>query len=395
MKKKNIFICLLSVLFFFLISCEITPFEPNENVMFANSLKAGWNLGNTLDAQSVYSGSDNLGLNTETSWGMPFTTQAMINEVANRGFTTIRVPISWHNHIVDRENYVIDSAWMNRVKEIVDWALNANLKVIINIHHDNHSESDMSKNAGFCVSENKTLQEKSKDFIKCIWTQVGETFKSYDENLIFEVLNEPRCVGTSWEWNGGQKLSVYNQIISEYEQVALDAIRSTGEKNLTRYVMVPPYAASPTSLNGWDLPNDSAKEKLIVAVHAYSPYTFCMGSEGNSTDVFNGYTELETLFRNLYKEFVYKGIGVVMGETSATDKNNLSERIKWVQYYYKQARKSFIPVILWDNKNTYENSFGQSWDNMAERHGYFDRENLSWFEPTLIDEIIKQCEIVY
>ena len=98
----------------------------------------GWNLGNTLDAKSD-GDKANKGLSTETSWGMPKTTKAMIDAVAAKGFKTIRVPVSWHNHIVDA-NYTIDTKWLERVKEIVDWSLESGMNVIINIHHDNMTD---------------------------------------------------------------------------------------------------------------------------------------------------------------------------------------------------------------------------------------------------------------
>ena len=90
---------------------------------------SGWNLGNTLDAKSDGS-KENLGLKTETSWGMPMTSQEMINAVAAKGFKTIRIPVSWHNHITEESGHKIDPEWLARVKTIVDWSLAAGMKVI-------------------------------------------------------------------------------------------------------------------------------------------------------------------------------------------------------------------------------------------------------------------------
>lgn len=58
----------------------------------------GWNLGNSLDATG---GS---GLDTETSWSNPKTTQALIDKVKSLGFNTVRVPVSWGKH-VSGDNY--------------------------------------------------------------------------------------------------------------------------------------------------------------------------------------------------------------------------------------------------------------------------------------------------
>ncbi len=108
-----------------------------------HEMKAGWNLGNTLDATG-YTPTGSLGskadLSSEISWSQPYTTKAMIDGLAASGIKTLRIPISWSRHIIDPD-YTIDPAWMSRVKEIVDWALEDGLYVIINIHHDNFDKN--------------------------------------------------------------------------------------------------------------------------------------------------------------------------------------------------------------------------------------------------------------
>ncbi len=356
---------------------------------FAKSLSIGWNLGNTLDAQSA-GNKNNLGLGTETSWGMPQTTEDMIRAVADEGFKTIRIPVSWHNHLVDAD-FTIDRAWLARVKTIVDWARNAGMKVIINIHHDNLTETQMSTTYGFCISADSSspLKEKSKNYIKAIWRQVATEFKDYDENLIFEVLNEPRCIGSSYEWNTGSftnEVKAANSVIMEYEKAALDVIRSTGGKNAERYIMIPPYAASPNMTDGWTLPRDSAVDKMIVSVHAYTPYEFCMGADNVFNDSHRG--AIDWLFSRLNETYCGKDIPVVIGEASASDKGNTSERIKWASYYFKKAKTAGIPVIVWDNK-VLSTLSGGTGTVRAECHGYFNRDGLSWYFPGIIAEMMK------
>ena len=309
----------------------------------------GWNLGNTLDAK--FDGDKaNKGLSTETSWGMPLTTKAMIQAVAAKGFKTIRIPVSWHNHITIEENYKIDPDWLNRVKTLVDWSLESGMRAIINIHHDNLSESQMASTYGFCVPENSdALKNKSLLYISAIWTQLSEAFKDYDERLVFELLNEPRAVGKSYEWNGsGTLVQNANKIIREYEKAALDIIRASGGKNASRYVMVPPYAASPNMTEGWSLPKDSAGGKLIVSVHAYTPYEFCMSTADvkSFTDSHKG--SIDWLFSSLKENYISKEIPVIIGEASASDKNNTAERKNWAEYYFKKAKALGIPVIVWE-----------------------------------------------
>ena len=93
---------------------------------YVNAMEPGWNLGNSLDAV----GED------ETAWGNPRITKELIQSIAAEGYNSIRIPVTWEAHIGDAPDYTIDSAYMNRVQEVVDWALDADLYVMINLHHD-------------------------------------------------------------------------------------------------------------------------------------------------------------------------------------------------------------------------------------------------------------------
>lgn len=385
MKKILPFLMIL----FLISSCGISigsSDDSDSDLARSQGFGNGWNLGNTLDACS-YGDKANKGLSTEKSWGMPETSEQMIKTVAKRGFKTIRIPVSYHNHIID-SSFTIDSAWLLRVKQIVDWSLNAGMKVIINIHHDNLSEAQMSTTYGFCLPENNAgLKNQSLIYIKKIWKQVASYFKDYDDNLIFEILNEPRAVGTSYEWSGsGSKVSNANKIICEYEKAALDEIRSSGGKNENRFVMLAPYAASPSMIEGWSLPSDSVGGKLIVSVHAYTPYNFCMSTAQVTAFGSSQKNEVDWLFSSLEKNFLSRGIPVIIGEASASDKNNTDQRKNWFSYYCTKGRAKGIPVILWDNMSTIS-SGGNI--NSGECHGYFNRRDLTWFFPTLIDEMVR------
>ena len=360
-------------------------FETNlTSVQMAKNMSIGWNLGNTLDATYYQDSEYNAGLDTEIGWEMPKTTKEMITSVREAGFKTIRIPVSWHNHISDITNYTIDSAWMARVKEVVDYAYSQGMYVIINIHHDNMKITTINSAAGFALSDNADVRKKSKTFIKNVWLQIATTFADYNEKLVFEVLNEPRDVGGEFcgnEWWTDNKAMV--DIITEYEQVAIDAIRSVkGNKN--RFIMVPGYAASGSDINIlklYTMPTDSSNDKLILSTHAYSPYNFAMNDSTDKTFGSDDKASLDSIFAALKSNYTDKGIGVVMGEASASDKNNLSDRVEWATYYFTKAKEAGIPVILWDNMVTVEN--GGNIDS-GECHGYYDRNENSWFFPTMI-----------
>ena len=387
MKKamfRNLFFA-FSFIFLFACSEEALGEEETnlsaENSAFITSLGNGWNLGNTFDACS-YTDRENKGNSTETSWGMPETTKEMIEAIAAQGFKTIRIPVSWHNHISKQKNrdYTIDSSWLKRVKTVVDWSLGAGLHVILNIHHDNLTEAQMNSCYGFCVSQNPNVKVLSKNYLSSVWAQVAKEFKNYDERLIFEVLNEPRCVGTPYEWYGqGKNISDANKVICDYEKACLEAIRAAGGKNATRYVMIPTYAANPDLTEGWAMPEDSASGRLIVSVHAYTPYEFCMNEDSEKAFTKNVEGSVSWLFTSLTEKFTSKGYPVIIGEMSASDKGNLEDRIKWMDSYTAKAKSAHIPVILWDNMVTYPSG------EKGERHGYFNRRNLTWFYPELVE----------
>lgn len=338
--------------------------EINESVAFASNLKLGWNLGNTFDA----TGSS--GLSSETSWGQPKVTKELIDYIAECGFTSIRIPVSWGKHTDG--NYTINSEWMARVTEVVDYALDAGLYVIINSHHDNDYYYPSEEN-----------MDNAKKYLTAIWTQIADNFADYDERLIFEAMNEPRLAGTDIEWwfqstdkNGCAAI----ERISELDQVFVDTIRACGGNNPTRYLGVSSYAASPdfTMHRSFTIPDDPAGH-LMISIHAYTPYDFTMNSAG--------YKEWDGKHRsdlgfidNLYNNFVKKGYGVYIGEFGATNKNNLEDRVAWAKNYTSKASFYGIGCFIWDNGAT---GIGE------ENFGLINRKQLSIYFPDLLDAYLE------
>lgn len=304
-----------------------------EAMEFVKNMKAGWNLGNTLDA---HSGSGNAGLTSEQSWGNPVTTKEMITEVKNAGFETIRIPVTWHNHLEREEGsdtFTISSEWLDRVQEVVDYAYDNEMYIILNIHHDTVEDAYYPDSAHYDQSEN---------YIRTVWEIVADRFRDYDQHLIFESMNEPRLVGNSYEWNfqeSAKECKDSADCINKLNQVFVDTVRASGGNNAGRYLMVPGYAASLAGVTTdlFVLPTDSAENKLIVSTHAYTPYNFALQSQSESgaTDSFPaeggpGKSDIDYLVNSLYRKFVSQGIPVVMGEYGARNKNNnLQDRVNY------------------------------------------------------------------
>ncbi len=351
----------------------------------------GWNLGNSLDATG---GS---GLDTETSWSNPKTTQALIDKVKSLGFNTVRVPVSWGKH-VSGDNYTIDSAWLARVKEVVDYCYKNDMYVILNIHHDTKSSASAS-GAGYYPRS--SAYSSSEKFVTSVWSQMAEYFKDYDYHLIFETLNEPRLIGTGYEW-WFNKWSIPSEVkdaidcINKLNQKAVDTIRATGSNNRGRLIMCPGYDASidGATVSGFKLPTDISgnKNRIAVSVHAYSPYNFAMnvGSGSTSSYTYSIKNELQDLFSTLKSTFRDKGIPVVIGEFGSTDKNNTAERVKWATDYTALAKKNNIPCVLWDN-NAFAKYNGSSIVLNSEYHGYINRKDNTVTSPAkdVIEALMK------
>jgi len=327
---------------------------------------AGWNLGNSLDALGT-------GLNSETAWGNPKTTKKMIDDICGAGIKTIRIPVSWGKHCDENGN--VDKDWMKRVKEVVDYAYDNGVYVILNSHHDN-----TYYDIGGCVKSENTLNSSVKKMNK-LWKQIANEFKNYDEHLIFETLNEPRTEGSAKEWSGGT--AEEREVVAKLNEEIVKTIRSTGGNNAYRQIMVPAYAATASTniLKQMKVPDD---DNIIVSVHAYSPYFFAMDANGSNKFTDNDKKELDRFFKDLNSIFVSKGTLVVIGEFGATNKKNLDDRVAWAEYYVKGAKQYNIPCVLWDN-----NSGRQSG---GECFGVYSRDRQEFTYPEIIEAIVKAAK---
>ncbi len=363
-------------------------FNDCKAVDIVREMTCGWNLGNTFDATAGGNG-----LKSETSWGQPKTTKAMIDGLAASGIKTIRIPVSWAHHINDN-SYSIAPSWMARVKEVVDWAIEDELFVVINIHHDNFSmDSKMPAGAGFYPSDENF--ENSADFLCNIWAQIALAFNNgYDQHLVFEVMNEPRLCGTNEEWwynpaSSKSKMAMKN--LNRLNQAILDVIRASGGNNKKRLVAFPSLQASPDSAlaSTFQMPKDydGSKERLILSVHMYTPYNFAMESPGLIEYSDSVKKEFTSMFKKLNDNFITKGYAVYIGEYGATNKDNLEDRIAWFSDFIKESRTYGMPSFLWDN-----GVWEVKGNDYSEHYGYYNRYNQTWYFPEILDAIIENSK---
>ncbi|NLZ82967.1 MAG: glycoside hydrolase family 5 protein [Clostridiales bacterium] len=328
-------------------------------------MKIGWNLGNTLDATGGNS------LATESSWGNPLTTKEMIDTVKDAGFNVLRIPTTWEKHLGTEPDYIIDESWLDRVQEVVNYGIQNDMYVILNMHHEEWH---------FPSHDNA---EKAKEILTKVWKQIADRFENYDEHLIFEGMNEPRMKGTEFEWNGGNEEGW--DVINQLNAAFIETIRSAGGNNSKRHLMIPTYAASsdPRSWQKFEVPED---DKVIVSLHAYTPYNFALNGQG--TDVWslnnsNDTGEVDRLMNNIDRSFTSKGIPVILGEFGARDKNNIESRAAWAEYYIKKASEIGVPCIWWDNG---------AFSGNGELFGLLARRRVAWTHVDIIDALMRGIE---
>ncbi len=325
----------------------------------------GWNLGNSLECP-----------NNETEWGNPKTTKAMIHTVAEAGFNAIRIPVRWINHVTNQTDMAINAAWLERVKEVVDWCLEEDMYVIINTHH----EEWLDRNPFY----SKQVENNRK--LAALWTNIATYFRDYGEKLIFAGTNETTV---NWAAPNAEQQTVQNS----YNQTFVDAVRETGGKNYYRNLVVQTFACSPYhGLNGFTIPDDKVEGRLSVEFHYYDPYEYC----GNCTYYYwgNAYKDkgkiltssteqtITNLFNQIRNTWGKKGLGVVMGEYGVANhftEDDKETQMENMQYYLKcvvsEAREHGFAAFVWDN-NAFNNgpeNFGifKRWQNMAVGNTYF------------------------
>ncbi|MCR4646132.1 MAG: cellulase family glycosylhydrolase [Oscillospiraceae bacterium] len=343
-------------------SKEDTPVissNSTQAAQIAADIRVGWNLGNTLDC---YDDKDAVKPETlETYWGNVKTTKATIDAVRAKGFNAVRIPVTWGNHM--DASGTIDSAWMDRVQEVVDYAAANDMYIILNTHHEDALWMHPSS------AEESVVTER---FVRA-WEQIADRFKDYDSKLLFEGLNEPRIHGTSSEWMGGT--SEERKVINHMQERFVSTVRASGGNNAQRTLIVTTHAASITdaAISGLELPDD---DNIIVSIHNYAPWKLTTKEypEVRSFDQ-AGKDELNGEFDKLKRLFIDKGVPVIITEFGAEDKGNTPVRAAYYAYYIKAAAERGIPCFIWDN-------------GAKSSYGLLNRGSSSWFYPEIADAVM-------
>jgi len=311
----------------------------------------GWNLGNSFDVRD----------NDKTVWGNPLPLSTHIQAVKAMGFETLRIPVTWNFNMLDQAPYTVETPYLARVQRIVEAGLQNDMHVIINTHHDDWIIPTIEK------------APVVKERLASLWTQIGNHFIEYGDKLIFEVMNEPRHIDTPEEWSGGTAEG--RATLNEFHQICVDAIRATGQNNAKRHIMVSTYAASTTPSAFADL-IIPADPNIIVSIHSYFPWRFAGQDEGGTNNWGSDADKaaLDQELDRIKERWVnQENRPVILGEWGAKDKNNLSTRVNYADYYARAAVGRGMVPIIWDDGGNF---------------GLFDRHAMSWKYPEIARAVV-------
>lgn len=317
----------------------------------------GWNLGNTLDVcQADRDGDGKINEHVEagekvdeTLWGNPKATKELFTSLKKNGVNAVRIPVTWRDHMDSNGN--IDREWMDRVQQVVDYAYSQGMYVIINVHHDGGGDP---KFGAWIIEES---QKDYNTFLKKynnVWKQIAERFKNYSDYLIFESMNE---VGFDTLYNKN-KADAYN-LINKINQDFVDIIRATGGNNAKRHLLIAGYYTDieRTCDSLYKMPDDKAG-RCILSVHYYTPWDFCTCDRKHTWGTNSEVWQMETLIGKMKKNFVDKGIPVIIGEYAASG-SDLSSCIFFIEKLNKLCSDYGIATFIWDsgrqvNRKTYK-----------------------------------------
>lgn len=325
----------------------------------------GWNLGNSFESGGG-----------ETGWGNPKTTKQMIHAVKEAGFNAIRIPVRWTEHLSDAATMTVEPAWLNRVKEVVDWCLEEEMFVIINTHH----EEWLERNPFY------STQKENNRKLAALWTCVATFFRDYGERLAFAGTNETVAKVNGVE-NWGTPTAEWQEVQNSYNQTFIDAVRKTGGRNYYRNLIVQTYACNGYhGLSGFTIPADKVEGHMSVEFHCYDPYGYGLLDSNSQSNYYywgdkyknmgkrvpgSNEKTLTDYFDRIRNTWGKKGLGIVLGEYGVTchyTNDDKQTQLENEQYYMKcmtgAARERGIAPFVWDN-----NVFG----NGNETFGIFKR----------------------
>ena len=326
---------------------QLTPAE------LTYEMTPGWNVGNSLDA-----------IGGETAWGNPLISQRLMDSVKAAGFKAVRIPVAW-SKFSDAPTYTIDTLWMKRVTEVVNYVLNSGMYAIINIHWD-----------GGWIQPTYDDEEEVTTRLAAMWHQIAVNFRDFSDSLLFAGTNEVMVDG-----DYGTPTIEYYTVQNGYNQTFVNTVRTTGGRNYYRFLVVQGFNTNiDHAVNFFETPDDVTENKLLIEVHYYDPYDFTINTGSTNiiqwgmyatrptrTETWANESYVNIQFRKMKTNFFDNGMAVILGEYGAIARTNLGDELnaehEWYRLYYlyyvtkSMVEHNLIP-FYWDNGGTGNNGLG-------------------------------------
>lgn len=342
----------------------------------------GINIGNTLEAIHLVENKKNLnGTDFDKAWDAPDSSHVVTREYVDLlhsyGINTVRIPVAWSNGDLDDGNYNIRTELFDRVEEVVNYALDNGMYVIINDHWDNQWWGQF----GACKKDadgNKVADEETRKAAwtryEKYWTQICERFKDYSDHLIFEGANEelgdrlndaicingpakgyckPNNAGADIETvTGNLTTDECYKTTNEINQKFVDIVRKSGGNNTNRHLLIAGYDTNidKTVDDRFVMPTDIAengKNKLFVSVHYYTPWDFCGDNGAGDYTI----ADQEATVENLKKleKLSNDGYAVIIGECGVCNPSGVTGSVtQWFNDTFTESTKYHAVPVLWD-----------------------------------------------
>lgn len=367
---------------------------------FTKVMGNGINLGNTMEAygKSVY-GITGTVSDYETSWGQPVTTEEMIQGMKTAGFDTLRIPVAWTN-MMDYENgdYTIPDEFLDRVDEIIGWAVDADMFVIVDAHWDGGWW-------GMFGSPDTATRDAAMELYVSMWEQIAERYKDYDEHLLFESANEEVGSRLNDEIDGVAGTLTEDECYetaAKIHQTFVDTVRATGGNNSNRFLVIPGYNTDidATLDSRFVMPEDTVDSKLLIDIHYYLPWNFT-GDDTKQTNwgIVSEYQEMNRAMEKL-SVLAESGYGIIVGEHGPLpheDGTFREDMVTYVDHLLDNCDKyNFVPV-LWDRGDLYSKTECKIADeglaelyasrNYAAEQGRDEATYLAELETEMADEL--------
>lgn len=353
-------------------------------------MSIGWNLGNQME-QSNCMGNWKTVKECETSAGNPVATQKTFDGLKAYGINTVRVPVAWSNFMSTDGTYTISEDLFKRVEEVINYALNDEMYVIINIHWDG-GWWGMFGAEEYDAQETPIRDEAWKKY-KAFWTQIANRYKEYSDHLIFEGANEelsgrlnddyqhPEKGQANQTGKLGQDANDIYKMVNQINQTFVDIVRSTGGNNAYRHLLIPGtgnescviggyasdyYKTDGTMDDRYIMPKDTEENgnnKLSVSVHYYDPTDYCISATSTTSwgyrDTWGTEEDRKYMTESLarLKKFTDQGYGVIIGECGCV-KGYKDNVIDFMKELFTQCLDSGYCPVLWDEGHYYERKRG-------------------------------------